>query len=107
MTSGYRNDGLYPEESFDNGETDLLVPLASEDDESFTKEYNIQQEEMMEKENGLWKCLKCGKVLKHKGHMRSHIETHIEGGSYSCNSCGKAYRTRHSLQVHTSMKHKK
>ena len=105
------NEGLFPEDSFDLDSSAPLVPSKQEVegdyDESGLDNYNVQEEEIMGKENGVWRCKQCGKTAKMKHHIRSHIETHIEGVSYSCNICAKSFRSRSSLQVHTSVKHRR
>ena len=65
-------------------------------------------------EDGHVRCRICGKestgnmktpkrVLKQ--NMKSHIEMHIEGLSYTCQPCGKEFRCRNSLGKHKSLKH--
>ena len=59
-----------------------------------------------------WKCTVCGKAMKGRDslvklHMRSHIETHIEGLSYPCNECGKVSKSSNALNVHVSRNHRK
>ena len=61
-------------------------------------------EEMMEKVDGTWKCTRCGKMRKHKGTMREHIETHIDGLNFPCQFCDKTFRSRHVLRDHIGKK---
>ena len=63
-----------------------------------------QIKSMMNKIDGLWTCAVCGVGKKHPGHMREHIETHLEGLSYPCEKCGKSYRSSQSFRMHT-LKH--
>ena len=74
----------------------LLVPL-----DTNREDLKAQLESMMIKaEDGEIKyiCRICGKTAKGKDwgtakkDMRRHIETHMEGLSYSCNQCGKVFR---------------
>ena len=37
-------------------------------------------------------CKICPFHSKHRGHMREHVETHLEGPRYPCNLCGKTFR---------------
>ena len=57
--------------------------------------------ELMEKDsNGMFRCTFCGKISKNPGHTREHVETHIEGLSFSCSYCGKEFRSRNSMRSH-------
>ena len=74
----------------------LLMPFSTNNDQ-----LKAQLDSMMVKaEDGEIKyvCTVCGKIAKGKDwgtakrDMRKHIETHIEGLSYTCNQCGKVSR---------------
>ena len=56
--------------------------------------------------DGMFKCNICPKVNRNKGHMREHVESHIDGLSFPCQHCHKTFRSRHSLRTH-SYKHLK
>ena len=44
-------------------------------------------------EDVIYSCGYCGKVVDNNTtHVRNHVETHIEGLSYSCQSCDKTFR---------------
>ena len=59
-------------------------------------------------ESGDYICNLCGKVGgKNNRHMKNHIETHLDGISFSCNICGKQFRSRNSLNCHKTVYHKK
>ena len=55
-------------------------------------------------------CKICGKTSKPnckdmglaRSNMRKHIETHIEGLSYTCPTCSKVFGSVNSLNVHKS-----
>ena len=54
-------------------------------------------------------CKICGKVMRGKNHtqdMKRHIETHLDGITYSCRICGKQFRSSHSLRYHKSFYHR-
>ena len=53
----------------------------------------------------VWKCTECGKIGKFKTHLRSHVETHLEGFVHKCEFCKKEFKTRNSLNSHKSSKH--
>ena len=62
--------------------------------------------EQMEKSNGQFSCLICGKSTGHKSDMKKHVETHLEGLSFDCQHCGKVFRSRNALSMHIHYQHK-
>ena len=48
--------------------------------------------EILTKEDGIIKCMTCGKTGNHSSTMKRHAETHLEGLSYSCPTCDKTFR---------------
>lgn len=71
-------------------------------------EINHQIDEHIEKAlDGTYICKLCGKKTGvNKTHIRNHIETHLDGLSFNCQHCGKAFRSRNSLSKHISVYHK-
>ena len=64
-------------------------------------------EQMEKSSDGTYSCKICGKgSVKLRGHMRNHIETHLEGLSFDCQHCGKVFRSRNSLSKHIHYQHK-
>ena len=63
-------------------------------------------EEILSREDGAYLCTVCGYKNKNKQDITRHIETHIEGLSYSCSYCQKTFRSRNSLRNHQSKYHK-
>ena len=58
-------------------------------------------------ENGLYSCGYCGKSGDRKAYnMRNHVETHMEGLSFPCQSCDKTFRSRNSLSIHNTRYHR-
>ena len=62
--------------------------------------------------DGSYKCTLCGRTSA--VHMRKsvqkqiiqrHIETHIDGLTYTCPVCQKLFRSKHSLISHKSKFH--
>ena len=62
-------------------------------------------DELFESQNGVFHCKVCGKIISKKQNMQKHVEIHIEGLSFDCHLCSKAFRSRHSLQMHKSRTH--
>ena len=68
--------------------------------------------EYLEKcDNGQTRCKVCGKIMTGTGtnpvqNMKKHIETHLEGISFSCTKCGKQFRSSNSLSVHNTNFHR-
>ena len=55
----------------------------------------------------VWRCLVCGKEYKLKGDTSRHVEAHhIDHPGLECSLCGKLFKTRESLRVHSSKSHK-
>ena len=76
---------------------------------SFSKQKIHIPEETLKKMDSLfvkfkrgehYTCKMCQFNSKYKGHMREHVETHIEGPRYPCNLCGKTMRGSAVLRKH-------
>ena len=64
-------------------------------------EVNQKIEENMERtEDGGYTCKFCGKWMKRSEHIKKHVETHMEGLSFPCPTCGKIFRSRNAMQQH-------
>jgi len=55
----------------------------------------------------VWQCLHCSKSNKDKTAISRHVESHLEGHTHDCTICHKTYKTRLSLNVHMTQKHRK
>ena len=53
-------------------------------------------QELMEKTEGRYCCKVCDYASKNTGHIREHVELHIDGLSYPCQFCEKTFRYRNS-----------
>ena len=62
--------------------------------------------ENLGREDGVFYCKVCNYRSNLKTNLTRHIETHIEGLSYSCSVCHKTFRSRNSLNVHKANYHK-
>ena len=56
--------------------------------------------------DGTYSCHICGKKSGKISHAKNHVETHIEGLSFNCPMCEKTFRSRPSLAMHKSIKHR-
>jgi len=64
-------------------------------------------ENLGKNDNGDYTCNLCGKVGgKNIRNMKNHIETHLEGISFSCSVCGKQFRSRNAQNLHMSRNHR-
>ena len=70
---------------------------------------NVDLEEkinaLTEKWDNLWHCIKCDKTNSSRFHLRRHVETHLEGFSFPCSSCGKRFPHRNALKGHVLKYH--
>ena len=58
-----------------------------------TEELDKRIFKLLERDSdGMWRCTVCSKVTTRIGHMKHHVETHIEGLSFPCSYCGKECR---------------
>ena len=57
-------------------------------------------ESMIEKRVDGNYCTKCGYTSKKLSHMKEHVEKHIEGLEYPCNSCNKILRSFNAFRTH-------
>ena len=62
---------------------------------------------LVKNSDGTYGCKHCGKSgAKLSRNMKNHIETHLDGLSFSCSLCGKHFRSRNSLNSHRTLSHK-
>ena len=50
-------------------------------------------------------CLKCEYTSTQRGHLKEHVEKHIEGLKYTCSFCNKKSSTSQSLRGHMQKYH--
>ena len=70
-------------------------------------ELDLQINEMIEKNEGVWRCKICGKTATTRTNIRTHTEIHIEGMSHDCHICSKTFTTRMNLSSHIYQIHSK
>ena len=63
-------------------------------------------ENMERKPGGIYSCKICSKTVSggRRRDMKYHVESHMEGLTFPCNTCGKEFRSRNSLSFHLSTK---
>ena len=69
-------------------------------------EVDTKFEELVVKENNVYRCTVCEKTMSHKTNMKKHLETHLTGLSYDCQLCGKTFRSSNLFNVHKTNYHK-
>ena len=63
---------------------------------------NKLYENMLKNSDRTYSCKLCNKTLPYKTHMKFHVETHMEGLTFPCNTCGKEFRSRNTFRAHFS-----
>ena len=69
-------------------------------------EANERINELIEKVDGGFSCKACGKISKEIRNHKRHVETHIEGLSYSCQFCDKVFRYSNARNIHMTRYHR-
>ena len=62
--------------------------------------------QIIEKNEGVWKCRLCEKTTYTNSAMRDHAESHITGMKHACHLCTKTFTSRPNLRTHVSHMHK-
>ena len=63
-------------------------------------ELSPQINQIIEKNEGKWKCRLCGKISQNIHVITRHAETHIDGLSYACRFCPKIFQSKNGLNSH-------
>ena len=87
-----------------------VVAVKSQDLNEINEKINAYIEESFD---GSYRCTLCGKTSGlnmtksiQRQTIQRHIETHLDGLSYTCPICQKIFRSRPSLNTHRSSQHK-
>eukprot|EP00116_Pleurobrachia_bachei_P000128 sb/3460390/ len=72
---------------------------------------NVNIEELLKKEEGLFPCLKCRRSFNSQAQLKKHFQkAHLPRGggelNFKCSHCGEHFKTRVLLHRHTSDKHR-
>ena len=67
---------------------------------------DIDINEYMRFEDGIWFCLYCDSKTTHKSNLRQHIESKHISVSYKCQLCNSTCPTQNALYKHHSRNHK-
>ena len=57
-------------------------------------------ESLIEKHTEGYSCKSCDYTSKKVGHMKEHVERHIDGLEYPCHLCNKIFRSSNSFRGH-------
>ena len=106
--SDYRYDEYEDKEVFTDHGQDTVAKINEDSLQLRTNNtLDLQIEEMIEKNKGVWKCKICGKISGRKDVIRKHAEIHIDGMSHPCNICSKTFKNRNGLNTHNYRDHKR
>ena len=79
----------------------------STDDHSDIQEQKLREvEELLTRENRVWKCKECNKSFQTKENSRLHAELHVKGLKYFCNHCEQIFPARSKLRTHKHRYHR-
>ena len=61
-------------------------------------------ENMERKPGGIYSCKICSKTISggRRRDMKYHVESHMVGLTFPCNTCGKEFRSRNTFRAHFS-----
>ena len=78
------------------------IPISAEDLNDIEEKVSQYVEKL---ESKRFRCTICGKEAVLQRNLKNHIETHMEGLSFPCSSCGRTFRSSHSLYNHSNKFH--
>ena len=85
------------------GESKLMMAVNNENETEVEEKINSN---IVQNEDGKFVCGLCGKTATTRQNIRNHIQTHMDGLSYPCNSCEKTFRSDVARRMHIHRKHK-
>ena len=84
----------------------VMVPVSSESASSKSEIEDMVNQHLESVATGVNVCKLCGFTAQRPSDVKKHIETHLDGLSYSCQQCGKTFRSKNSLRNHKSTYHR-
>ena len=97
-----------PRKVLNQPQTSRVVSKMSLNGNMDLEELEQKIQEMTQIEGDKCICKHCGKVASgrnRKQDLANHIETHIDGLSFSCQHCSNTYRSRNTLKTHMHHTH--
>jgi len=90
------NDSFEPDILVENDSPDLSLKLEdpSELDEKVASLLTWSLD-------NIWQCTECSYGSKTKGHVKEHVEKHIEGITIPCQTCPKVFSKRSTARRHS------
>ena len=76
------------------------LKVCDETYDATNSEVDEKFQELIIKEDSLFRCTMCERTMTHKGSMKRHLETHLTGLNYSCQHCDETFRSSMSLSNH-------
>ena len=61
---------------------------------------NLRSEQYVKVSIGLFACRMCGKLFKKSRDIKEHVDIHIEGLIFPCQSCHKQSSTQKAIRLH-------
>jgi len=95
--------GLSDDEEDEDDKSEAFNDATSSPVETQDQQKTI--EELMVKENEVWKCKVCGRITPHLQSLRTHLELHVRGLYNTCDLCMKVFPTKSLLASHKHDKH--
>ena len=91
-----------PHPTLRHNANDKVIKLNNSDSEGFEGTVDELYSKITSAQyNGVWyNCKVCEKGFKKKYHIREHVESHIQGLSFTCEGCNQQFTTSHILRDH-------
>lgn len=87
----------------EKAESKFTMAVNSENETEVEEKINSN---IVQNEDGKLACGLCGKTATTRQNIKSHIQTHMDGLSYPCNSCEKTFRSSMARRMHIHRNHK-